>query len=441
VTSRSNKKAKTPDIDLRRRAEARLIASSNPTPPTPEHAAHLLHELEVHRVELQMQNEALRAAQDDTELALERYTDLFDFAPLAYVVLDSVGTVREANFEGARLLCIDRERLVGRPFRLWVDVPDREGFDVFLKRALAQRNGAAAHEVAVLTLLPEGANARLDVRLFGSAAGPFQALVGLNDITALRRAETALRDEVRHRDEFIAALSRELHNPLAPIRANLAVLDRLLSGGEHGVKARAEIDHQLLQLTRIADELGDVTRLATGALRLTQERIELGGVVGATLEALRPEFEAGAVKLEAQLPATAVWVDADLTRVRQVIENLLSSALRSTPGKGRVEVQLEARAGHAVLSVRDDGAGFSPEMRDGLFQPFRQTAKTPERSLRGLGLGLALVKGLVALHEGTVAVTSPGVGKGTQVTVRLPLTGAPGQAVAPPPAASPAPAP
>ncbi len=249
-------------------------------------------------------------------------------------------------------------------------------------------------------------------------------LVAVHDITARRRAETALREESARKDDFLAALSHELRNPLAPIRSSLSVVERVEPGREKARTAMAIIQRQVEHLVRIVDDLLDVTRIARNMVRLQREPLELGGIVRRTMDDHLPEFEAREIALEDHIDPEPLWAEADGTRLAQVIGNLLANALKFTPRGGRVEVSLRREGNQAVLSLRDNGVGIAPEMRARLFEPFIQAPQTLDRSRGGLGLGLAMVKGLVELHEGTVDVTSGGPGRGCEFTVRLPLAAA-----------------
>ena len=432
-------RGKRTDAELRRLAEERFKKRETPgAHRAPEDARRLLHELEVHQIELEMQNEQLQAARLEIEEGLQSYTELFDFAPIGYVVLDPGGTIREANLEIARMLGVARQDLLGRRFALFVDPGQRANLAEFIARVLAT-GGDGQASASLEVGLQWQSDAALEVRLIASARTGANAgiLVALHDITARRRAETALREESGRKDDFLAALSHELRNPLTPIRGNLSVVERVAPGGEEARKALAVIQRQVEHLVHIVDDLLDVTRIARNKVHLQREPLELGGVIRRTMDDHLHEFEARGIALEDHIDPVALWAEADGTRLVQVIGNLLANALKFTPRGGRVEVGLRREDNHALLSVRDNGVGIAPEMRARLFEPFIQAPQTLARSRGGLGLGLATVKGLVELHGGTVDLTSGGSGRGCEFTVRLPLTAAPQAKAAP---VSPAPA-
>jgi PAS domain S-box-containing protein len=427
------------DEELRGLAVARLAErEARGVRHAPEDALRLLHELEVHQVELEMQNEELLRARLEVEEGLQRYTELFDFAPMGYVVLDPGGTIREANLEIGRMLGVERQDLLGRRFALFVDPGQRTNLAEFIGRVLGTGAEGVASAALEVDLLRES-DAALQVRLTASArSGATPAmLVALHDITARRRAETALREESARKDDFLAALSHELRNPLAPIRSSLSVVERVGPGAEEARKAMAVIQRQVDHLVRIVDDLLDVTRIARNMVCLQREPLELGGLVRQAMDDHLHEFEARGIALEGHIDPEPLWADADGTRLVQVIGNLLANALKFTPRGGRAVVGLRRAGNQAVLSVRDNGVGIAPEMRSRLFEPFIQAPQTLDRSRGGLGLGLTMVKGLAELHGGTVDVTSAGPGRGCEFTVRLPLTAAAQAKAAPPPSPAP----
>jgi two-component system CheB/CheR fusion protein len=240
------------------------------------------------------------------------------------------------------------------------------------------------------------------------------------DVTARKAAEEALREEDRRKDEFLSMLSHELRNPLAPIRTSVHILGRVDPSSEPAARARAVIARQVDHLTRLVEDLLDVTRISSGKLRLHRERMDLGRRVRESVEDLRPLFAHREIALELRAPHGPVFVDGDPTRVAQVVSNLLQNAAKFTDPGGRVEVSVEGAGADVRVRVRDDGVGIAPEVLGRLFAPFVQGDSTLDRSRGGLGLGLALVRGVVELHGGHVEALSDGPGRGTEVVVTLP---------------------
>jgi len=243
-------------------------------------------------------------------------------------------------------------------------------------------------------------------------------------------------EESRRKDQYLAVLAHELRNPLTAVRNALGVLARATPGGEQAARAQAILDRQATHLTRLVDDLLDVSRIASGKIRLVRRPTDLAEVVRAAVQDVRPMYEAKGLALEAG-PAAAVGVDGDATRLAQVMTNLLSNALKFTDRGGKVSVSLGAEEGRAVVRVRDTGAGLDGAMLARIFRPFVQADATLDRSAGGLGLGLALARSIVELHGGTLTASSDGPGRGAEFTVSLPLTAL---APASPPAEPPPPA-
>jgi PAS domain S-box-containing protein len=240
---------------------------------------------------------------------------------------------------------------------------------------------------------------------------------------ALEEANARLREADQRKNEFLGVLSHELRNPLAPIRNSLYILDHATPGGDQARRAQAVLARQVDQLTRLVDDLLDATRVSRGKIDLQCDRLELKELVRRTLEDYRPAFEQARVRLQLEADPIPVFVRADWNRLAQVVGNLLQNAVKFTPRDGRVTVAVseDRVAGRAVVRVADTGIGMAPEMIGRLFQPFIQGDVSLDRSKGGLGLGLALVKGLVELHGGEVEAESPGPGRGSTFSVRLPL--------------------
>ncbi len=232
-----------------------------------------------------------------------------------------------------------------------------------------------------------------------------------------------LRESDRRKNEFLAILSHELRNPLAPIRNSLFILDRAVPTGEQAQRARAVIGRQVTQLTRIVDDLLDVTRIARAKLPVQRARLDVGDLLRRTVEDHRTIFVDAGVDVEIRADERPVWVNGDSARLAQAIGNVLSNAAKFTRRGGHVLVTLEqdVRRMVAVIRIRDDGAGMSPDLLERVFEPFAQADATLDRSRGGLGLGLAIVKGVIEQHEGDVEARSDGIGQGAEFTIHLPL--------------------
>ncbi len=241
------------------------------------------------------------------------------------------------------------------------------------------------------------------------------------DITERKRTEEALRQEDRRKSEFLAVLSHELRNPLAPIRNSIYILDRAPPGSGPAARAREIIRNQTNHLARLVDDLLDVTRISRGKIELRRERLDARDVVQRTTEDHRTLFEQREIRLTIVLPPGPVWIDADATRIAQALGNLLQNAVKFTPPGGVVSVALEAEGAGAVVRVQDSGLGMEQALVEQLFEPFVQAKQGLARTPGGLGLGLAIAKRLIELHGRTVSATSEGLGRGSEFTIRVPL--------------------
>jgi PAS domain S-box-containing protein len=240
------------------------------------------------------------------------------------------------------------------------------------------------------------------------------------DIEDRKRAEEAFRETDRRRTEFLGVLSHELRNPLAPIRNSIHILETVPEGPQ-ATRARQVIRRQAEHLTRLVDDLLDATRISRGKVQLRREVVDLRNVVRRTCEDHRSMFADAELEMSLDFPAGPVWADVDPIRIAQVIGNLLHNAHKFTPPGGAVTVRLRGRRGRAEVSVRDDGAGIDPAQVARMFEPFAQEDRSLARTRGGLGLGLALSKGLVELHGGTITARSDGAGKGSEFTISLPM--------------------
>jgi PAS domain S-box-containing protein len=237
----------------------------------------------------------------------------------------------------------------------------------------------------------------------------------------LRQNQEALREADRRKDEFLALLAHELRNPLAPIRYALATLRRPGLTGEQKDRAEAVVERQVAHMSRLLDDLLDISRITRGTLELKRSRTDLRSVIGSSVEAARPFLDAKSHSLALQLPDHPVGLDADPVRLAQVFSNLLINAAKYTAEGGRIELAALEDAGEIVVTVRDNGIGIAPENMAKIFTLFTQAQSGLCRAEEGLGVGLALARGLVRLHGGTLDATSEGIGRGSEFTVRLPV--------------------
>ncbi len=259
----------------------------------------------------------------------------------------------------------------------------------------------------------------------------FGVVLVFRDVTERKHAEDAARRADRRKDEFLAILSHELRNPLNPIQLAATMLKQLGSPKPELVQLRDVIDRQARQMGRLLDDLLDVSRISSGKIVLRKERIGLAAAIATAVEASRAFIEAQGHTLVVNTPPEPIEVDGDVARLAQVVANLLNNAAKFTEPGGRIEVTLEQDGAHAVVRVRDNGAGIAPEQWPHIFEMFAQGDRTLERNQGGLGVGLSLARLLVNLHHGTLEGFSDGPGQGSEFVVRLPLAREAAAAAAP----------
>jgi len=245
----------------------------------------------------------------------------------------------------------------------------------------------------------------------------------------LRVYADALQEADRRKDEFLATLAHELRNPLAPLRHGLDILRKNPNSADADA-IRDMMDRQLVHLVRLIDDLLDVSRVTQGKIELRKQVMQAADVIRSALETSKPLIEAAGHSLSVAMSPDAIWLDADLTRMAQVVSNLLNNAAKYTPRGGHISLALDRALDEAVMTVTDTGMGIPADMQSKVFELFTQIEHPDDRSRGGLGIGLALVRRLVAMHGGTIGVESAGAGRGSVFTVRIPVA----EAGVPPPA-------
>lgn len=244
------------------------------------------------------------------------------------------------------------------------------------------------------------------------------------DMTERKRIEDVLREADRRKDEFLATLSHELRNPLAPIRNAIELMRRAEADSSIGERALDVMERQVRQLVRLTDDLLDVSRITRNRIELRRDRIDVRAAIRSAVETVEPLSEAAGHALAVSLPAHPLWVHADFTRLAQAFANLLDNAVKYTDRGGQLRVSAVSVDGEAVVTVADNGIGIEPALLPGIFEMFVQIQQPTSRPRTGLGIGLALTRRLVELHEGRIEARSGGAGTGTTFTVRLPTAAA-----------------
>jgi len=307
------------------------------------------------------------------------------------------------------------------PYRIQQNGKDMSGDELPMQYAIAHRT-AMSNEIEIVRADGRVVFVQNDVEPLYDTNGQIYGCVSVCvDLTDRKLAEMGLRDADRRKDEFLATLSHELRNPLAPIRSAIEVI-RLARGDQELVeKARATIERQLSHLVRITDDLLDVARITQNKVQLRRERIDLRAVVQSAIEATRPMIDALGHTLTLELPDDPIWVDVDDTRIAQALSNLLNNAAKYSEPGGRITVTAASDDRGATIAVRDTGIGIPPDLLPRIFDMFTQLQAHRDRTYGGLGVGLTLSKRLVQLHGGTITAASDGLGRGSVFTIRLPL--------------------
>jgi PAS domain S-box-containing protein len=268
----------------------------------------------------------------------------------------------------------------------------------------------------------------------GASLGDSTVVEFCIDVTDRKQAEEALLEADRRKDEFLAMLSHELRNPLAPITNAVRLLQLGLDDNEFQQEALSVLDRQVRTLTRLVEDLLDVSRVTTGRIHLQTEDLDLNNLVQSVADSFHPEMVERRHEFSVSLTGAPLWVHGDATRLEQVVVNLLSNAAKYTPDGGQVWLMIEEEeGGEALIRVRDSGMGIDPTLLVHVFELFSQGVRELGRTKSGLGIGLALVKSLVEMHGGTVTAQSEGSDRGSEFVVRLPAVPSPApQAVTPP---------
>jgi PAS domain S-box-containing protein len=331
------------------------------------------------------------------------------------------GRITSWNPGAVRLFGYASDEIVGEPITTIIPRELHAEEEQVLARL---RRGERVEHFETVRLRKDGT--RVEVSLTVSPVRDEQGeIVGASkfarDITERKRSERLLREADHRKDEFLAMLSHELRNPLAPLRNAAELLCRAKHEAPELQIACGIMDRQLRQMTRLVDDLLDISRISTGRIELKEELVDLGVLLRGIESALRPSFDSSHQSFSLGLPAEKLCVKADRTRLTQVFTNVLHNANKYTPPAGRVMVQLRREAQEAVVSIRDTGIGIPPGMLDQIFDLFAQVDRSHERTRGGLGIGLTLAKRLVDLHGGSITAHSAGKGQGSEFIVRLPL--------------------
>ncbi len=409
---------------LRVAAEARLAHAPIPAPSRP--TEELLHELQVHQIELEMQNEALRQAQVELEESRDRYVDLYEFAPVGYLTLTAGGLIAGVNLTGATLLGVERRALIDRRFVSLVAHEDSDSWYRHFLRALRQGERTSC-EVELRRGDGIPCHARLDILRVAEDGEAPVVRVALTDIGERRQAEAAraaalaeAENLARLKNTFLANMSHKIRTPLNGV-LNLALIgqrDSAAGSAAHATFSRLrEVGRHLLA---VVNDILDFSKIEAGKLAVERVAIDLGSViddaVGFAAEKAHAKGLAFRLRKAADLPAGCL---GDPLRLTQVLINLLDNAVKFTD-RGGITLTVGRDGGQLLFEVVDTGIGMSAEQTDRLFNAFEQADGSTTRRFGGTGLGLAITERLTDLMGGSIRVDSM-VGSGTRFEVRLPL--------------------
>jgi PAS domain S-box-containing protein len=382
--------------------------------------------------EQRRQERTLRESEERFRLLVESVKDY------AIFMLDRRGHVMSWNPGAERIKGYTAEEIIGKHFRGFypadvaatgfpereLEIAEREGrFEDEGWRV--RKDGSCFWANVVITAVRDDSG-----RLRGFSKVT-RDLTQRRELERERAQSEALADLNRRKDEFLAMLSHELRNPLAPISTAVQLLRLDLGDDAARQPAMAILERQVTHLTRLVDDLLEVSRISTGRIRLQPELIDLRRVVERAVEAVRVLTSQRQHRVHVDQPAAPIWLHVDPTRIEQVIVNLLTNAAKYTNPDGEIRVRVEQAEGQAVLRVTDTGVGISPDLLPSVFDLFTQGERSLDRSEGGLGVGLTVVKRIVELHGGSVEAFSEGLGHGSEFVVRLPLDGAANAAAAP----------
>jgi len=368
-----------------------------------------------------------------TEAALrlseEKYRSLFDQLDAAFciveVILDATGKSCDLRFLEVNPMFATQSGLQDAAGRLASEmVPDLEALWVDRYGAVALTGTPLKFEEYAA---PLGRWFEVNASRIGDPAAHQVALV-FRDTSGRKRIEEDMRrlaneasEASRRKSEFLAVLAHELRNPMAPIRTGLEIMRLRADSPETIERVREMLERQTYQMTHLIDDLLDVARVTSGKIQIRKQLADLNRVVASAVETSTPMIQGARHTLDVSMWGEPLLIEIDPTRIAQVVGNLLTNAAKYTPAGGRITLAVRKEGGDAIVAVTDSGVGLAAESQEEIFEMFNQVGRNMGLSQGGLGIGLALVRQLVALHGGSVTASSEGVGKGSTFTLRLPL--------------------
>jgi PAS domain S-box-containing protein len=366
----------------------------------------MAHELAVHQVELEIQNEELRQSRAEAEEARDRYLDLFDFAPVSYFTVDAHGRILEANFTGCQILKVERQSLLKKSFTKFIIPEEADAFYLYRKKVM----GNGARYARELTM-QKSDGVTFSAQLEGIKTGEGRIRIAVIDITDLKKA-------AKLKDEFIGMVSHEIKTPLTVI---IGALSTVTAEGVTHPEARELLEDAVANadiLASIVDNLLELSRSQADRLVLQKEPTDVRDIAQTVVEKLRGKSSIH--RLIVDIPTGLPIVDVDPLRAERVLYNLVDNAIKYSPNGGEVKIAARQEKDNLAVSVSDHGMGISKEDQQRLFQKFQRLDVMIKRSIQGVGLGLNVCRILVEAHGGQIWVESS-KGKGSTFYFTIPL--------------------
>jgi len=346
----------------------------------------------------------------------------------ALMTTDPRGIITDVNKQMEALTGCTRDELIGAPFKDYFTDPERAEAGIKL---VLDESKVTDYELTALSRDGKETVVSYNATTFYDRNRKLRGVfAAARDVTERKRYEHSLQEADRRKNEFLAMLAHELRNPLAPILSALQVIRLKTRDDGPGNQqphddifqsASVMMERQVAQMVRLVDDLLDVSRISRGKISLRKQRIELASAIYAAIEVIKPQCDKMKQTLTVKLPPNQIFLDADPTRLAQVVGNLLNNASKFTDKGGQIWLTIEQERDLVLFRVRDSGIGIAADQLSGIFEMFMQIDTSLERSVSGLGIGLTLVKTLVEMHGGTVEVHSAGISHGSEFLIRLPI--------------------
>jgi PAS domain S-box-containing protein len=377
----------------------------------------LIHDLEVHQAELETQNQQLREAHHQLEESRARYSDLYDFAPVAYCTFDPAGCITEINLTGAAMLGMERSRLIGKPFAVFVSPPDRAAFRTHLQRRFLVPQGPAVIELT----LASSAKQPIVVQMVSAVARDHGGTIvscraTFTDITAQKDAQEALRLAVQMREQFLAIVSHDLRNPLNSILLGSEILQRASTLDTQSSNKVKLIHNAATRMSRLLSDLLDLSSMDAGHLSIERKPESVDALLAAVLDAGQSSAAESGIRIETKVDEQGLVAYCDHDRILQVLMNLVGNAIKFSRRNNRVCIEARRTQDEIEFAVRDFGDGIEGSQLEHIFDPYWQA---PSTAKLGTGLGLSIARGIVEFHHGQLRVESV-VGRGSCFFFTLP---------------------